>query len=356
MTYDGPARGRIHHPYPDPPAAGEAIELAEGLLWFRLPLPMALDHVNIYALRDSDGWTVVDTGIDSKTSRAIWKSILSGPLAGAPLARVLITHHHPDHIGLAGWLQRDHGAELLTTRTAWLFARMLRLDEQATPVPETLAFWRAAGMPADELEARARQRPFNFADCVAPMPLGFTRLSEGESLHLGGRDWTIRFGQGHAPDHMVLFSSDGTLVLAGDQYLPTISPNLGVYATEPTANPVEDWLASHRAFLPELTECQLALPGHGLPFRGLPFRAGQLIENHVSALDRLEAALTGPKSAVECFAPIFKRDIGPGEYTLALVEAMAHCLALWHSGRATRTVSDNGVWLFAAKEAGHGKG
>ncbi|MEL7460478.1 MAG: MBL fold metallo-hydrolase [Pseudomonadota bacterium] len=342
-------------PFAAPPGPGEAIEIAKGILWMRLPLPMALDHINVYAFADTDGWTIVDTGLGSKTTRVMWESLIKGPLAGAPVVRVLVTHHHPDHIGNAGWFQ-SRGAELMTTRTAWLFARMLTLDEQDRPLPETTAFWRAAGMAEDMLTQRAGERPFNFADCVTAMPLGFTRMIAGSVVQLGGRDWTVRLGQGHAPDHLVLFSNDGQFVLAGDHYLPTISPNLGVYATEPTADPVADWLDSHRALQVHLTDAQLALPGHGLPFRGLPFRAEQLIENHVSALNRVEAFLTTPRTAVDCFQTLFKREIGPGEYTLALVEAMAHCLALWHGGRATRHVTDGGRWLFETKEAANAQG
>ena len=356
MTSSLSVKGRIGFPFDEAPEPGEVVEITEHILWMRLPLPMALDHVNVYCLRDDDGWTVVDTGIYSGKTRSIWERAIRGPLADAPIKRVLATHHHPDHIGLAGWMQRELGAELITSRTAWLFARMLTLDEQDSPLPETQSFWRAAGMPEPELERRANQRPFNFADTVSPLPLGFRSLKDLDVLHLGGRDWTVRLGHGHAPDHLVLFSDDGRYVLAGDHYLATISPNLGVYATEPLADPVSDWLVSHRALLPLLGDDQLALPGHGLPFDGLPFRAAQLIENHVSALDRLERFLTIPNTAVASFKTIFKREIGEGEYTLALVEAMAHCLALWHSGRATREIHEDGRWVFKAKEARHGEG
>lgn len=338
-------------PFPDPPGPGEAVRIGEGALWFRMPVPMALDHVNIYAFADDDGWTVVDTGLATSKTRALWRDMLAGPMGGAPLRRVLLTHHHPDHVGLAGWLQTEYGAELVAPRTAWLFARMLTLDDQDRPPPETLAFWRGAGMPEDELERRAGERPFNFADAVAPMPLGFTRLVDGQTLEMGGRSWFVRFGQGHAPDHAVLFSEDGEFVLAGDQYLRTISPNLGVYATEPEADPVGEWLASHRALLAHLRDSQIALPGHGMPFTGLPFRADQLIENHVSALERLEAFLAEPRTAVDCFGVLYRREIGAGEYGLALVEAMAHCLHLWHTGRASRSRREDGAWLWRAKEA-----
>ena len=109
---------RIRYPHEAAPDPGTALEVAPGILWIRLPLPMALDHVNIYALDDGDGWTLIDTGIGSRKSREIFTRLLDGPLAGKPVRRVLVTHHHPDHIGLAGWFMAEHGAELWITRTA----------------------------------------------------------------------------------------------------------------------------------------------------------------------------------------------------------------------------------------------
>ena len=176
-------------PFPEAPGPGEALEVAEGVLWIRLPLPMALDHVNVYALDDGDGWTIVDTGFHSRKSVAIWHSVLGGPLGGRPVNQVVVTHHHPDHIGNAGWFLREHDCDLVTTRTAWLFARMLTLDEQDRPTPETIAFWRGSGMDPAILEARMNERPFNFADVVAPLPLGYSRIKEGDTItttaHIG---------------------------------------------------------------------------------------------------------------------------------------------------------------------------
>ena len=338
----------IRTPFPAPPASGEAVEVAEGVLWLRLPLPMKLDHVNCFALDEGDGWTIVDTGFATGTSRAIWQQILDGPLAGKPVRRVLVTHHHPDHVGLAGWFQSDHGAELVTTRTAWLFARMLQLDEQARPADETLAFWRAAGMDPDLVDRRARERPFNFADVVAPMPLGFRRIREGDRLRLGGRDWTVRIGNGHAPEHATLWSEDNDLVIGGDQLLATISPNLGVYATEPEADPVAEWLEACERLSAHADAAQLVLPGHKLPFTGLPARMRQLVENHHGALERLRDHLSTPRTAAECFPPLFKRAIGEGEYGLALVEAVAHLNHLYRHGEATRTRRTDGAWVWRA--------
>jgi glyoxylase-like metal-dependent hydrolase (beta-lactamase superfamily II) len=340
--------GIIHHPFDTPPEPGRAVEVAEGILWLRLPLPMALDHVNVYALADADGWTIIDTGMNSKKTRAIWETVLSGPLAGKPVARVLLTHHHPDHVGLVGWFQ-DRGAELLTTRTAWLYARMLTLDVQDRPSAQSMQFYTRAGMPADMLAKRAAERPFNFADVVAPMPLGFTRLDEGDSLTLAGRRWLVRLGQGHAPDHITLWSEDDGLVIGGDQLLPGISPNIGVYPTEPEADPLSDWLTATDSFKPHARMDQLVLPGHKLPFNGLPLRLHQLAENHHTALDRLLDHLRQPQTAAGCFPALFKRPIGEPEFGLALVEAVAHLNCLLRRGLVSRSLGADGAWQWQAR-------
>ena len=336
----------ISTPFPTAPAPGAAIEVAQGILWLRIPLPMVLDHVNAYALRDADVWTLIDTGLDTGKTRALWESALAGPLAGVPVRRLIVTHHHPDHVGLAGWFQA-RGVDLWMTRTAWLSARMLTLDEQPLPTAETLAFWQSAGMAPDILAARRTERPFNFADMVHPMPLGFSRLQDGDTIAMGGRSWDIRFGQGHAPDHATFWSRDDDLVIGGDQLLATISPNLGVYATEPGADPVGEWLMSCTALQPFARPEQLVLPGHKLPFRGLPDRLRQMIDNHHGALARLRDHLAdGPKTAADCFAPLFKRQIDAGTYGLALVEAVAHLNHLLATGAVTRHRRADGAWLY----------
>lgn len=338
----------LNFPWETPPAEGEVIEVAEGVLWTRLPLPMKLDHVNVFVFEDEDGWTIIDTGFDTGKTRRIWEKLLGGPLAGKPVARVVVTHHHPDHVGLAGWFQRDHGAELITTRTAWLFARMLLLDEQMTPVDETLAYWRSAGMDREVYERRIAERPFNFADVVADMPLGFKRIKEGSVIRFGGRDWDVRIGNGHAPEHATFWSKSCELVIGGDQLLATISPNLGVHATEPEADPVGDWLESCERLAPFARDSHLVLPGHKMPYTGLPARMRQLVDNHHSALDRLVEYLKTPHTAAECFPALFKRKIGDGEYGLALVEAIGHLNHLYQTGRITRTRREDEAWLWQA--------
>jgi glyoxylase-like metal-dependent hydrolase (beta-lactamase superfamily II) len=320
--------------------------VAEGILWMRLPLPMALDHVNVYALRDPDGWTLIDTGMASKRCIAIWQGLLAGPLRGLPVTRVIATHHHPDHIGMAGWFQA-HGADLLTTRTAWLYARMLTLDVQERPTAEAMAFLRAAGMPDAMLAQRAVERPFNFADIVHPMPLGFTRLQDGDVVRAAGRDWQVRVGHGHAPEQITLWAGD--LVIGADQLLPGISANIGVYPTEPAADPLTDWLTSCAAFQPLARADHLVLPGHKLPFTGLPLRLTQMMDNHESALARLVEVLAKPKTAHDLFPDLYKREIGPADYGLALVEAVAHLNCLLQRGLVSHDMGPDGRNLWQAR-------
>lgn len=342
----------LRYPWDTPPAHGtEAIEVAPGVMWLRFPLPMKLDHVNVYALDEGDSWTVIDTGFASRSAKAIWADALAGPLGGKPVSRVVVTHHHPDHIGLAGWFQTEHGAELVTTRTAWLTARMLTLDEQAVAPTETLSFYRQSGMDSDMLDKRTKDRPFNFADVVSPLPLGYTRIKQDDTIRMGGRAWEVHMGNGHAPEHATFWSRDDNLVIAGDQILSSISPNVGVYPTEPMADPIGEWLEACERLAPMARADHLVLGGHKLPFTGLPKRMEQLIDNHHGCLKRLLAYIGTPKAASECFAPLFKRKIGEPEYGLALVEAVAHLSHLYQTGHATRQMrAEDGAWVYQRVE------
>ncbi len=341
--------GNIDFPFDNPPAEGEATEVAPGILWIRLPLPMALNHVNVYALDDGDGWIIIDTGYHSKRGVALWETLLQGPLAAKPVKKVLMTHHHPDHIGNVGWFQKEQGVELISTRTAWLYSRMMVLDAHDKWAPELAAFYKSTGMEKTIYEERLNGKPFNYADIVHPMPLGFTRICQDDVLTIGKRTWTVHIGNGHAPAHATLWCNEEPLVLAGDQILPGISSNVGVYATEPDADPLSEWLESCERLSCIATEDHLVFPGHKLPFTGLPARLHQLIENHHSGLKRLLVFLETPRTAVDCFPVLFKRKIEGGNYGLAMVEAMAHLNHLLIAGKVTRTADSDGVWIWKSK-------
>ncbi|NDU99453.1 MBL fold metallo-hydrolase [Pseudoroseicyclus tamaricis] len=332
----------LSHPFDTAPAPGEMWQVAEGLHWARLPLPMKLDHVNIYITDEGDSWTIIDTGLNWAKGRSALQALLDGPLSGKPVARVIVTHHHPDHVGLAGWLMA-RGAELWMPRTGWLLSRMLILDEEDAAPPEAFAFWRRAGMDPAELASREGSRPFNFADVVAPLPAGYRRLQEGEVIRLAGRDWRVRMGDGHAPEQATFWAEDEALVIGSDQLLPRISPNISVHQFEPEADPLAEWFESCARLSAFATPEQLVLPGHRLPYRGLPFRLRQLADNHTGALARLHAFLAEPRVGHECFPVLFSREISADQYTLALGETLAHLNHLWLRGDALREEVD-GAW------------
>ena len=339
-------QAKIRFPWDAAPDEGDAREVAPGVLWARMPLPFKPDHVNIYILDDGDSWTVVDGGLYTDRVRAAWASLLAGPLAGKPIGRIILTHHHPDHVGCVGWLARAQAADIVTTRTAYLMARMLQLDVQDTIPPETVTFYRRAGMDEARLAARIRDRPFNSADVVAPIPLGFTRIADGDVLRAGGRDWDVRIGNGHAPEHATFWSRSDDLVLAGDQIIAGISSNLGVYPTQPEADPVGEWFESCARFRQYAQPGHLVLPGHQLPFHGLGARLDQLIDNHHSALKRLVDHLDTPRTAADCFVPLFNRDIAGSAYGLALVESLGHLNHLLDQGQVSRELREDGAYVW----------
>ncbi len=257
---------------------------ATGVLWMRLPLPMKLDHVNVYALDEGDSWTVIDTGFDSRLGREIWTGLMAGPLGGKPVAPGG-GHPSPSRSHRSRGLVPDRARGRAGDHPHRL---ALRADADRStcrsPAEETLAYYRSAGMDPADLAERAAERPFNFADIVARCRSGFTRIQQGERIRMGGRDWDVHMGNGHAPEHATFWSRDDDLVIAGDQILPSISPNIGVYVTEPMADPLADWLETCERLAPMARPGHLVLGGHKLPFTGLPTRMRQLIDNHHGAL------------------------------------------------------------------------
>jgi glyoxylase-like metal-dependent hydrolase (beta-lactamase superfamily II) len=350
LTDAGEAYGHKGLTYPfgrRTPEPGEGVEIAPGITWARLPVPGSLKHINIWLLDDGDKLVVVDTGLDIAPCRDAWEALLAGPLAGRQIGRIIVTHFHPDHIGLAGWLASRFGAPLLMTREEWLFARMLTADVRDAPPPEALAYWRAAGWEEERVEAETKKGWGRFSSVVSPVPVSFIRLRDGDVLRIGDRSWQVVTGNGHSPEHACLVDEAGGILIAGDQVLPRITSNISLSLSEPEADPLGDWLGSI-ARLRTLSADLLVLPSHGDPFTGLHARLDALAQGHRDQLDALHQRLSDPHRAVDCFTLLFGRKIEDHSFGLATGEAMAHLRHLEVEGRAVREVSGGAVWFRAA--------
>lgn len=330
-------------PRPD----GAVTEVAPGVLWARMPMPMALDHINVYLLRGERGWTVVDTGLNTPECRALWEQIAARHLDGLPIEALVCTHFHHDHAGLAGWMAERFGVPVHMTLAEFLTLRVLGAPLPDPAPPEMLQFYRRAGLPAERME---RMFAMLRADPFRPPRLGeFRRLQGGQVLAIGARRWQVLIGEGHSPEHACLYCADDRLLVAGDQLLPRISSNVLVTASEPEGNPLQLWFDS----LDRLDRCAadtLVLPSHQDVFRGLPARVQELRAHHQHQFDTLRVfvAEVGRCSAFDAMQHLFPKLRHPMDDMLALGETIAHVNWLQQRGDLVRRLDDDGIQRFAA--------
>ncbi len=341
------------------PAPGQTVEVAPGVFWIRMALPFALDHINLWLLRDEidaadgsgakvQGWTVADCCISSDKTRAQWEQIFATMLGGLPILRVIVTHMHPDHIGLAHWLCERWQAPLWISATDYYVARLFSQGASANGGEAAAAFFSAHGLQTPEVLAAIRGRNNYYAELVPDVPRKFHRMRDGDTLRIGSRVWQCISGYGHAPEHIALYSEGpGTpLLLGGDMMLPRISTNVSVYDTEPEANALQEFLDSIDKFAP-LPRDTLTLPAHGRPFRGLHTRIQQLHDHHREHLAHvLAAAQAAPCSAADVLPVLFKRQLDVHQTTFAMGEAIAHLHKLWVDGDLQRVRGADGVYRF----------
>ncbi|MBV0934698.1 MBL fold metallo-hydrolase [Marinobacterium weihaiense] len=340
-------REALQYPLEAPSPEGEMVEVAPGLFWARLPMPMALDHINVYLLDDGDGWYLVDTGLNTDESRACWQQ-LAARFEGRPLKGVICTHFHYDHAGLASWLMKTFEAPLYMTHGEYFTMRALASSHAVVSEDTQRDFFHHAGTPTEKFEAMLathRRDPF-----MPEFPPSFIRLRGGDELQIGGRRWQVVIGEGHSPEHACLYAAEDALLLAGDQVLPAISSNVLVSDVEPESNPLQLWLASLDR-LRTLAADTLVMPAHGLVFRGLHARVDQLHAHHarqlevVMGLARQGEAFT----AWEAMNGLFEREIKPYELMLALGETLAHLNYLCRQGRLLRHRDESGLDHYRAQ-------
>jgi glyoxylase-like metal-dependent hydrolase (beta-lactamase superfamily II) len=349
---------RLHYPLGERlPEPGAALDVAPGVRWVRMALPFALDHINLWLLRDTldgrEGWTVVDCCIARDEARAQWERVFDTALDGLPVLRVIVTHMHPDHIGLAHWLCErwttpEHDCRLWISATDYAMARIGSHSTTGFGGEAAAAFFASHGLNDPESVAKIKARAGYYPGLVPAVPAQYRRLTDGLRVRIGAHDWQCISGQGHAPEHMALWCEALGVLISGDMVLPRISTNVSVYDQEPEADSLRLFLASIDRFRP-LPAGALVLPSHGRPFTGLHERLDQLHAHHDARLAELLAACAErPISAAQALAVLFPRALDLHQTTFAMGEAVAHLNRLWHAGQATRTRGADGVWRFAA--------
>jgi len=339
----------LDFPFDSPPAPGTLTEVAPGIHWLRMPLPFALDHINLWLAREPDGrWTAVDSGYGNDTTRSLWDGHFATTLERAPIARIVATHYHPDHLGNAAWLAGRFDAPVSMTQAEFLTAHAI-LDQRAThALTDTRALFMRHGLEREHVDALV-ERGNAYARGVPEAPHAIERMIAGDTLRFGDRDWTVIPGYGHSPEHASLHSPSADAVISGDMLLPRISTNVSVWPVEPEGDPLGRFLASLASF-ERLPGDTLVLPSHGMPFRGIAARVAELRAHHEARLSELEEALAAahaPRSAGDLVPVLFRRPLDLQQRFFATGEAIAHLNHLWRTGRATRVVDDDGAVRFA---------
>ncbi|MDP1652234.1 MAG: MBL fold metallo-hydrolase [Rhodocyclaceae bacterium] len=335
----------ISYPFANPPETGATLEVAASVHWLRMPLPFALDHINLWLLEDGESFTAVDTGIAMDAVKQAWKSALTG----RQLTRQLVTHFHPDHLGLAGWLEAETGAPLWMTQGEYLTAQAIAAGIAPFDIPSMVALFRQHGLDAERCAA-LEGRGNAYRRGVPAIPATFHPLFEADIIAIGQHEWRIIVGHGHAPEHASLYCAALNVLIAGDMLLPRISTNVSTYAAAPRLDTLKLYLDSIER-LTELPADTLVLPSHGRPFRGLRARVADLHEHHAArCADLLAACAAGPRCAGELLTVLFGRPIDDPHQTLfAMGEAIAHLNYLEYQSRLDRSI-ENGIIRYAASK------
>ena len=336
----------IRYIHEEPPAGAETIEIAPGILWARIPLPFRLNHVNVWLLRESQGWAVIDTGTSDQNARAVWDQLLATTLSGAPITRLIATHGHTDHVGLAGWLyDRSGGVPYLITLTEWLSAQ-LRVEEAKSPLgPRAVRFLEQHGCDEGTIRSFGDDR-LKTRTYMGSLPEEYQRLRDGQKVRFGGREWEVMVCGGHAAAHASFWCAADNILIAGDQVLSKISPMIGVMPGEPEANPLAEYLDSLDRFR-HLPADALVLPSHGLPFRGLRVRVEELAFHHQVRLNALLDLMPAPTDAMTLARGLFPKPVAEGQGRHAFAETLAHAHYLVATDAAQKIVDADGRITFA---------
>ncbi|MDK1024454.1 MAG: MBL fold metallo-hydrolase [Gammaproteobacteria bacterium] len=345
-------QANLEYPYESAPPYGTTMELAPGVFWLQMPLPMSLNHINLYLLDDGDSWVVVDTGIHGEETQQYWQKIFAEHMQGKPVSRVICTHLHPDHTGQAGFIADYWQATLLMSYSEYYQARVMSSLLRESSNWHTTEYFVRAGIDQHFLEQMRKDRDLFTPDVTdKPLPASFIRLTDGDLLKIGGENWQIITGTGHSPEHVCLYSQKHRILISGDQILPIITSNVSVFPTEPEGNPMLGWMESLSRFREKVPNDTLVLPAHNAPFYGLHERVSALIAHHEDRMLAIEESCVEPHTAVDLLPVLFKRKLEGHSRFMALGECVAHLHCLMTHNRIERRL-ENGVYSYLSVDPG----
>ncbi|MFK7995321.1 MAG: MBL fold metallo-hydrolase [Granulosicoccus sp.] len=320
--------------FDSPPATAERRRICDGIQWFYRPLPFALDHVNCWLLGESDETVLVDTGVDNEATRNQWRSAFSK--GGQWPRQLLITHFHPDHTGLAGWFEQQGCSDFVGSEIEQDIAQTLWSGEDDDYSRFYESWYKENGLP-EEVVQTVRQNGNTYRGKVHELPSKsrWSFLEDGQFVEIAQRPYRVIIGRGHSPDMIMLYRDDDHVLIAADQVLPSITPNVSVMPRLPDKNPLSSFLHTLTR-LEELPDDTLVLPSHGLPFRGLHERLEVLRVHHDQRLEQVFHACSEPRTAHDLFPVLFRRRLDAQQTSFALGESLAHLHWLEHQGRVTR--------------------
>ncbi|MBL4584660.1 MAG: MBL fold metallo-hydrolase [Pseudomonadales bacterium] len=335
----------LNFPFSTAPEAGEIKKVADGVFWLRMPLPFSLKHINLWLLEDNDSWVIVDTGVCSDETSALWQQIFDKYLDGKPVSRVIATHCHPDHIGSAGWLTEHWDVELWITQSEWQQARMGAMSDPETSSKLMEAHYKSLGVPGDAMKRMRRIQGF-FKNMNGEFPLTYHRVMSDSEIMINGRKWTVLIGHGHSPEHASYYCEELDVIIGGDMLLPKITPAISVSMEEPNGNPLQQFLDSLEQFY-DIPDSVLVLPSHELPYYNLHTRLDELKAHHHERCQLIVDNCEQSKSAMEVTDIMFAhRELNDFDVLMALGEAVAHLHMLMYNGRLKRFANEQGSWEF----------
>ncbi|MFC6203765.1 MBL fold metallo-hydrolase [Psychrobacter urativorans] len=326
-----------------PPDFGEVLVVSNGILWTRFKIPSKLDHINIYLIRDGDGWFVIDSGPASDENRELWKNLLQNLPKPTKITGILITHCHPDHIGLAGWLQDYCNAPLYISEKEILQARLENRYRSAKDYSDLPHFYKRMAASAEDLQSI--EEVWEYVDQMfGPLPTQINIVKSGDTLVIGGESWRLWSGSGHSIEHICLQKVCGEVMISGDQIIAHITPYVGLNYMTQEADPLAGWIAGLSDMLDWIDPKALVLPSHNKPFYHGEKRVREVLQHHQTSLDKLRGSLEQWRTVNELSSVLGWAKKQGFARCLALEETYAHVTYLVNNAEVIcETVEPSGV-------------